>query len=136
MSVVHNQAGKIPGRKTEMLQNLGLKAKIILGSCVTLILMVALGFISITSMNSLNQTTGWVDHTHEVIGEANAIIASAVDMETGMRGYLLAGKEDFLAPYTGGKNKFYELIASLSNTVSDKPAQVQLLSEEKTSIDE
>jgi CHASE3 domain len=62
------------------------------------------------------------------------ILASAVNMETGMRGYLLAGKEGFLAPYTQGKEDFQKVIASLSKTVDDNPAQVQLLGEAKATM--
>ena len=76
----------------------------------------------------------WVSHTHEVIAQANAILAAAVDMETGMRGYLLAGQEDFLAPYTSGSERFHTLIAGLSETVNDNPAQVQLLAETEQTI--
>ena len=75
-----------------------------------------------------------VDHTHEVIQEAMKVVASAVDMETGMRGYLLAGKEEFLAPYETGKNNFYGTLEKLAKTVNDNPAQVALLSEIKTNI--
>lgn len=118
-----------------MFKNMGLKFKIILGSCVTLVLMVILGFVSINATRSLTTTNERVDHTHVVIATANQIVAAGVDMETGMRGYLLAGKEEFLDPYTGGQKKFYKLVASLSKTVDDNPAQVQLLSEIKTNID-
>jgi len=38
----------------------------------------------------------WVDHTQEVIGNANEISRLAVDMESGMRGYLLTGDDAFL----------------------------------------
>ena len=82
----------------------------------------------------MNQNEEWVTHTYEVIEHANAILASAVDMETGMRGYLLAGEESFLAPYTGGAERFYSLISSLSETVNDNPAQVQLLAETEQTI--
>jgi methyl-accepting chemotaxis protein len=81
------------------------------------------------------KTTEWVAHTRNVIETANEIISSAVDMETGMRGYLLAGKEGFLDPYNSGGKKFTELVASLSQTVNDNPAQVKLLSEVKDNID-
>ncbi len=118
-----------------MFKNMGLKFKIILGSCVTLVLMVILGIVSINATKSLTNVNARVDHTHVVIATANQIVASGVDMETGMRGYLLAGKEEFLDPYKGGQKKFYELVASLSKTVDDNPAQVQLLSEVKTNID-
>ncbi len=85
-----------------MFRNMGLRLKIILGSCVTLVLMVILGIVSINSNKQLAESNNWVDHTHTVIGTANAIVAAGVDMETGMRDYLLAGKEAFLYPYNGG----------------------------------
>ena len=125
----------VMGEKT-MWRKLSLKAKLIGGSCVPLILIVLLGIISINATTSLTDTAKWVDHTHEVIGEANGILASAVNMETGMRGYLLAGKEDFLARYSRGKEDFHKEIALLSKTVDDNPAQVQLLGEARATIDE
>lgn len=119
-----------------MWKKISLRAKVIGGSCITLVLMVILGIVSINATTSLTETGKWVNHTHEVIGEANNILASAVNMETGMRGYLLAGKEGFLAPYTQGKEDFHKEIASLSKTVDDNPAQVQLLGEAKATINE
>ena len=119
-----------------MWKKISLREKIIGGSCITLILMVILGIISINATTSLTDTNKWVNHTHEVIGDANNILASAVNMETGMRGYLLAGKEGFLNPYTQGKEDFRKEIASLSKTVDDNPAQVQLLREAKATISE
>ena len=71
----------------------------------------------------MNQNEAWVTHTYEVIAQANAITAAAVDMETGMRGYLLAGQDGFLAPYTDGAKQFYAVVTSLSETVNDKIAR-------------
>jgi methyl-accepting chemotaxis protein len=76
-----------------------------------------------------------VIHTFNVIAESNEILAAAVNMETGMRGYLLAGKEEFLDPYKGGREDFNDRVAKLRETVSDNPAQVELLDEIKTTID-
>ena len=117
-------------------KSMGLKAKMLLGSSSPMIIVVILGLVTALSINSLLESNKWVDHTHEVIEEANSILASAVDMETGMRGYLLAGKEDFLAPYENGKKQFYEKVASLQKTVNDNPTQVKLLDEIKTNITE
>ena len=108
-------------------KNLGLKAKIILGSSTTLALLVALGIVAYTVIGSLLKSSNMVDHTHVVIEKAMEIEASAVDMETGMRGFLLAGKEGFLDPYNNGKKNFTDRINSLKKTVSDNPAQVQRL---------
>ncbi|HKO48824.1 MAG TPA: response regulator, partial [Polyangiaceae bacterium] len=41
----------------------------------------------------------WVDHTDEVIGRVSEIQTQIVDQETGIRGYLLSGDREFLAPY-------------------------------------
>ncbi|MCJ8298579.1 MAG: CHASE3 domain-containing protein, partial [Pseudomonadales bacterium] len=119
-----------------MFENLSLKAKILLGSSVTLIFLIALGLLSLSSIKSLQETNGRVDHTHKVIQEAMHIEAAAVDMETGMRGYLLAGKEGFLSPYTNGQKRFSELVTSLKKTVSDNPAQVTLLGDVQTTIED
>ena len=86
-------------------------------------------------IDKLRKLTAWVSHTHEVIEKANLIMASAVDMETGMRGFLLAGKDEFLDPYNDGKKTFDRLVTTLSKTVDDNPAQVTLLSDIKENID-
>ena len=50
-------------------------------------------------------------------------------METGMRGYLLAGKEGFLDPYNSGQKATYEQIDELKEVVSDNPGQMGRLDE-------
>lgn len=109
--------------------NLRTRSKILVGSSLPLILLIVLGVLATTSVRNIIETSGWVNHTYNVIGEASDIVASAVDMETGMRGFLLAGRDDFLDPYHGGEAAAYAGIASLQNTVSDNPAQVARLGE-------
>ena len=110
--------------------------KLIVGTSIPLALTVALAGVCLISVNSLIESNGWVDHTHNVISEAKSIESSAVDMETGMRGYLLAGKEEFLEPYKQGRKSFYEKVAELKKTVSDNPPQVALLGEIENTISE
>ncbi|MCH9050590.1 MAG: CHASE3 domain-containing protein [Proteobacteria bacterium] len=95
------------------------RAKILIGICSPLALLLALGGVSIYSINSIVSTSRWVDHTHRVLAKAAIIVTAAVDMETGMRGYLLAGRDDFLGPYEQGRANFYELIAGLRKTVEE-----------------
>jgi len=117
-----------------MFKNLSLKLKIVSGSCLPLILVVILGTVCWMGIKSLLTSSNWVDHTHKVIEKAMAIEGSAVDMETGMRGYLLAGQEGFLQPYTNGKQRFATQIGELKQTVNDNPAQVKLLEEIQDNI--
>ncbi|WP_350333446.1 CHASE3 domain-containing protein [Coralliovum pocilloporae] len=77
-----------------------------------------------------------MDHTRVVLAEASKIVASAVDMETGMRGYLLAGREEFLEPYTNGERATYDGIRALQQTVSDNPGQVARLGEVERTLRE
>ncbi|EDM66688.1 probable chemotaxis transducer [Moritella sp. PE36] len=96
--------------------------------------MLAVTLVVLFSVKSLVSNFGWVDHTHKVLAKASSIEAAAVDMETGMRGYLLAGKADFLTPYKNGEQTFNTLTGSLSETVSDNPAQVALIKDIKSTI--
>nr|WP_276598826.1 CHASE3 domain-containing protein [Nannocystis sp. SCPEA4] len=40
----------------------------------------------------------WVNHTNEVLSLANSTMLQIVDPETSLRGYLIAGERQFLAP--------------------------------------
>jgi len=117
-----------------MLNNFKFKTKLLFGYGVILALMIAITVIVTLSIQSLERNFDSVNHTHEVLEKASRVEAAAVDMETGMRGYLLAGKSDFLNPYNNGKKTFDILINDLSDTVSDNPAQVTLLSEISSTI--
>ena len=105
------------------------KPKILVGVCSPFVLLVAVAGISLYSINTIVVTNGWVDHTRKVLAEAAGIVGSAVDMEIGMRGYLLAGQEKFLDPYKGGEEATYKSIAALQETVNDNPKQVERLKE-------
>jgi methyl-accepting chemotaxis protein len=112
------------------------KQKILVGICAPMVLLLVLGGVSGFSINSIVSSNKWVVHTFNVLGAADSIVASAVDMETGMRGYLLAGKEEFLDPYNNGQELTYARIAELQQTVSDNPPQVARLAEVEQTLRE
>ncbi|MDH3999137.1 MAG: CHASE3 domain-containing protein, partial [Desulfuromonadales bacterium] len=119
-----------------MFDQLKFRTKLFSGNGLVLCLMIVVSIMVYTSVNSLLHNFKWVDHTHEVLEVAASIEASAVDMETGMRGYLLAGQEEFLDPYNQGEEKFNSLVNNLSKTVDDNPAQVKLLAETRQTIED
>jgi CheY-like chemotaxis protein/CHASE3 domain sensor protein len=69
----------------------------------------------------------WVDHTDRVINNANEVARLSVDMETGMRGYLLTGEVDYLAPYEIARPRVTAELEALQGLVSDNPSQVDRL---------
>lgn len=109
------------------MKNLKTKIKILIGFAVPLVILIILGVIGLTNLKTVADTSKWVDHTRVVLADSSGIVGSAVDMETGMRGYLLAGKESFLDPYKSGEIATYAGIKALQETVSDNPAQVERL---------
>lgn len=119
-----------------MFNQLSFRTKLLSGYGLILSLMLLVTIEVFFSVRSLVDDMGWVNHTHKVLARASDIEAAAVDMETGMRGYLLAGKEEFLEPYHQGGERFERLVGELSQTVSDNPAQVTLLKEIRTTISE
>lgn len=69
----------------------------------------------------------WVEHTDRVIGNANEAVKLSIDMETGMRGFLITGDEHFLDPYEVARPRLATELATLKTLVSDNPQQVDRL---------
>jgi methyl-accepting chemotaxis protein len=109
--------------------NLKTKTKFMIGVGFPLLCLIGVGLVASNSLQKLTESNRWVNHTYEVLSVSDSIVASAVNMETGMRGYLLAGKEEFLDPYKQGQANTYKSIAELQQTVSDNPPQVARLEE-------
>lgn len=112
------------------------KPKILIGMAIPLVILAGVGSLALVNLGKITHTAGWVNHTYNVLGKAQDIVASAVDMETGMRGYLLAGKEEFLEPYNRGEQQAYKRIRALQETVSDNPGQVARLGEVESTLRE
>ena len=66
----------------------------------------------------------WVERSERIIGSANDVAKQMVDMESGLRGYLLAGEEAFLQPYILAKPRAAAAIDALLRLVEDEPQQV------------
>lgn len=108
-------------------KDLYIRTKILIGFSIVLGLFVILSVgVIISKTNSIN-TFHWVNHTNEVIAKANLLVKTLVDMETGQRGFLIAGEDEFLEPYTSGKKEFDKIVNELKQTVSDNPVQVKRL---------
>ena len=103
------------------------RTKIFSGYLVILGLMLASTVLVYQSVQSLISTSRWVKHTQEAIGNAELLMKLMVDMETGQRGFLITGKDEFLAPYNDGNERFDQVMSRLQNHVSDNPQQVARL---------
>lgn len=85
----------------------------------------AIVFVGIIAylINSLT----WVEHSQKVIGGAHEIRKLSAEMESGMRGYLLAGDEEFLSPYVLSRQRMTSSLESVTELVKDNMAQAERL---------
>ena len=68
-----------------------------------------------------------VEHDLNVLQNAQKLQKLVVDAETGQRGFVITGDENFLEPYYSGVDGFYELIQVEKELVSYNPPQVEKL---------
>ncbi|MBW4600134.1 MAG: PAS domain S-box protein [Calothrix sp. FI2-JRJ7] len=98
-----------------------------LTSAITLpiVLLLLLSGVSIWQITRLLSALRWVDHTDQVISHANYTQKLLLDRETGLRGYLLTGKQNFLAPYEQANAVIDVKVEDLKRLVADNPDQVR-----------
>ena len=77
-----------------------------------------------TTMDAIRARAHQLDQTLETAGNNDAryhlmsVIKSAVDMETGQRGFLVTGREEFLEPFVAGRAEISLFMANLRRAVS------------------
>jgi len=83
---------------------------------------------------------GYAGHTHmrgqvkevierdtRVIANSHQIMKLVVDMETGERGFVITGRDEYLEPYHNALNEFDELLAVQRDLLTDEPDQLARL---------
>ncbi|MFH1744344.1 MAG: methyl-accepting chemotaxis protein [bacterium] len=106
-----------------------LRAQLLSGFSVILVLTVILAGIAYQRIDSLVETQSQISVTHEIISKTHLIEKLLVDMETGERGYLITGKDEFLEPYNAAFQEYDTTLAGLKSLVSHNLQQVKRLEE-------
>jgi signal transduction histidine kinase/CheY-like chemotaxis protein len=73
------------------------------------------------------EAEGWVAHTIEVRQQARELMNTALNAETGVRGFLLTDDQAFLAPYNTALARLPGTLAELRRLTADNPAQQKAL---------
>jgi len=81
------------------------------------------GYESYRNTVRFSEASEWRKHTYDVLRNIDAAMAGLVDAETGQRGYLLTGQENYLEPYRAAIQNVDQTIANLSRLTSDNPNQ-------------
>jgi methyl-accepting chemotaxis protein len=109
--------------------NLRLRPNI--GFGLGILVLVAAAWLSYANANKFAESNQWVVHTYEVLAATFDITANLDDVETGQRGYVITGKEEYLDPYRSGVAKIDGALARFKELTSDNPRQQRRFDEIK-----
>lgn len=104
---------------------LGQVVPIGLGAIALLNLFVA--FVSQASIGSLVRSMNRVNSAHEVKAEFKLLEKTLVDAETGQRGFLLTGKEEYLQPYNEALSTIENKVTNLKLIFQNEPSKNSLI---------
>nr|WP_158891606.1 MULTISPECIES: methyl-accepting chemotaxis protein [unclassified Pseudomonas] len=106
-----------------MLQQLTIANKLRLGFGAILVIILALILAARQGFNQVNLAVQQNIHSYHVLQDSDAALLALVNMETGMRGFALTGKEEFLDPLNKGEQQFAEQLQELLQLTRDNPKQ-------------
>ena len=102
---------------------LGLPLMLAAGFCGIVLVLVVAFLVTLISLRNVYDTTGAVTHTQAVIGALQRLTATAVDAETGERGYIITGREAYLEPYERARAALAATLTQVRALTADNPAQ-------------
>ena len=93
------------------------------GFLVAIAAVLIIGALSYQSLRTTEDTAESLARTAEVQTHTEGLLSTLKDAETGQRGYLLTGREDYLAPFLDAKHALPAQFSSLAVLVSRDPTQ-------------
>ncbi|QMU27924.1 sensor histidine kinase [Adhaeribacter radiodurans] len=102
-----------------------LSTRIFAGFIIISIFFTSVIYINFKLSEEVLENSQWVTHSQSVVRASSALQRYIVDMETGMRGFLLTGNEVFLEPYYAAKKQIPALFSNLETLVKDSPVQIR-----------
>src|SRR3546814_18818044 len=97
--------------------NLRIARKLVAGFAVLVALVGGVSAFTVARVSFLDQSAEWTTHTYGVLGGLDDALLGIVNQETGLRGFLVAGKEEFLAQYKNGLEQY--------NSALDRKSEVK-----------
>ena len=103
--------------------NLNIGKRLYAGFAAVVVCFIVLLLLANQNFSKLGQSNGWNVHTYEVLIEADGLLESLINIETGERGFALTGNEASLEPYKAGLESFGKHWEKAKSLTADNPAQ-------------
>lgn len=105
------------------------------GFAVTAIALLVIAVTGYQSSRSLLANNDLVVHTQEVRSQIAELLAGMLDAETGQRGFVITGRDEFLEPYNQALGNVERTYQELRRLTADNPDQQRRLDLLKPQID-
>ena len=100
--------------------------RLLVGGIIMVITTIAIVvYISIRQSQRVNDTSALVAHTEEVLRNIQKLEIAVMDNETGARGYVITGKDNFLEPLYLSEQKLTDQSNEIAHLVKDNPVQTE-----------
>ena len=100
---------------------------IVLCSVFLLIFIPSILFLMINLADVVKSFKWTVHNAEDVIGKSQLLSKLIVDMETGQRGFIITGKEEFLEPYNSANKEFDGTLTNLRKNLTGRPKYTEML---------
>jgi methyl-accepting chemotaxis protein len=108
-----------------LLNNLKVRTKILLITILVLTLNIIVAAVVYNGILASQDREYRVAQTHQIIGETDRLLLSIVNMETGERGFVITGDEQFLEPYNQGYADYQATMQTLEELIAHTPEQLE-----------
>jgi CheY-like chemotaxis protein/signal transduction histidine kinase len=126
-SISENPGGHVavPGRPRDPV--FALEPRTFTGFLVAVAAVIIIAVLSFDSVRQAAATSRELARTVEALAQVQAILSALKDAETGQRGYLLTGREDYLEPFQAAKQALPLALSDARIQLADDPAQTHRL---------
>lgn len=99
-------------------------------------LLLVIGFFTYRNARALGEAIKIESHTREVLLQLKDTLKLAIEAETGGRGFIITGNDEFLAANRDNSAKINQNLTALRALVSDNPKQIQELDNLEKAVNE
>ncbi len=102
-----------------------LPPRILLGLVIAIFAILLVAALAFSSLRQQSESRDRTLHTLDVLAAVNGALSMAKDAETGQRGFLLTGREEYLQPFVEANAGLLAQVNALRPLVVDNPAQLR-----------
>jgi signal transduction histidine kinase/DNA-binding response OmpR family regulator/CHASE3 domain sensor protein len=104
-----------------------LPGRTLLGFLIAVTAVLAIAGLSYQSLQASNASAGSLTRSVQLLGQLESLLSTLKDAETGQRGYLVTGEDDYLAPYLDAKATLPSELKALHALMAGRTDQIHRL---------